>query len=89
MDPKDLGIGCEPKELKAYRSYEPIPHEPWRWRGKGFSAYVEATMTEGHRIEGEQPEGFYEVDQYKWKDVDAQRMGGLEAGRHARGEPYL
>ena len=82
MDPKDLGIGCEPKEFKAYRSYEPIPHEPWRWRGKGFSAYVEATMTEGHRIEGEQPEGFYEVDQYKWRDADAQRMGGLEADRH-------
>ena len=39
-------------------------------------------MTEGHRIGGDEPFGFYEIDQYKWRDATAQRMGGLEADRH-------
>ena len=39
-------------------------------------------MTEGHRIGGDEPFGFYEIDQYKWRDSTAQRMGGLEADRH-------
>ena len=82
MDPRDLGIGCEAKVKKAQRSYGYIPHDPSRWKGKGFSPYVEAVMTEGHRIEGPEPFGFYEVEQYKWRDADAQRMGGLEADRH-------
>ena len=82
MDPRDLGIGCEEPELKAARSYLPIPHEPERWRGKGFSPFVEQLMTEGHRIGGDEPFGFYEIDQYKWRDATAQRMGGLEADRH-------
>ena len=82
LDPKDRGEGCEDKLLKSQRSYGYIPHDPARWRGKGFSPYVEATMTEGHRIEGELPDGFYEVDQYRWRDRDAQRVGGLEADRH-------
>ena len=41
MDPRDLGIGSEPPELKARRSYEFIAHDPARWRGKGFSPFVE------------------------------------------------
>ena len=82
LDPKDRGEGCEDKLLKSQRSYGYIPHDPARWRGKGFSPYVESTMTEGHRIEGELPDGFYEVDQYRWRDRDAQRVGGLEADRH-------
>ena len=82
MDPRDLGVGCEEPELKAARSYLPIPHDPERWRGKGFSPFVEQLMTEGHRIGGDEPFGFYEIDQYKWRDATAQRMGGLEADRH-------
>ena len=82
MDPRDLGIGCEAPERKAERSYMPIPHDPGRWRGKGFSPFVEQLMTEGHRIGGDVPFGFYEIDQYKWRDATAQRMGGLEADRH-------
>ena len=31
MDPKDLGVGCEPSVEKAKRSYSFIPHDPARW----------------------------------------------------------
>ena len=82
MDPRDLGIGCEAPERKIERSYMPIYHDPERWRGKGFSPFVEQLMTEGHKIGGDEPFGFYEIDQYKWRDATAQRMGGLEADRH-------
>lgn len=82
MDPRDRGIGCEEPERKVERSYQPIPHDPARWLGKGFSPFVEQLMTEGHRIGGDEPFGFYEIDQYKWKDATAQRMGGIEADRH-------
>lgn len=82
MDPRDRGIGDERPELKAALSYTPIDHDPERWRGKGFPPFVEQLMTEGHRIGGDEPFGFYEIDQYKWRDATAQRMGGLEADRH-------
>ena len=82
MDPCDRGIGCEAPERKVERSYQPIPVDPKRWVGKGFSPFVEQLMSEGHRIGGEEPFGFYEIDQYKWRDADAQRIGGLEADRH-------
>ena len=82
LDPRDRGIGCEAPERKLERSYEPIPHDPSRWVGKGFSPFVEQLMTEGHRIGGVEPFGFYEIDQYKWRDATAQRMGGIEADRH-------
>ena len=82
MDPRDQGIGVEPSELKIQRSYEYIPHEPHRWRGRGFSPFVEQLMTEGHRIPGDEPTGFLEVSQYAWKSSEAQRIGGLEADRH-------
>ena len=81
MDSRDL-VESEDPVLKAQRSYSFIPHDPSRWRGKGLSSYVERVMTEGHRVEGVPASGFYEVDQYKWRDADAQRMGGLEADRH-------
>ena len=82
MDPRDRGLDGEAPELKAARSYLPIHHDPSRWRGKGFPPFVEQLMTEGHRIGGDEPFGFYEIDQYKWRDATAQRMGGLEADRH-------
>ena len=43
MDPRDRGIGCEAPERKTERSYQPIPHDPARWLGKGFS-FCCATM---------------------------------------------
>ena len=41
MDPRDRGIGCEAPERKTERSYQPIPHDPARWLGKGFSPFVD------------------------------------------------
>ena len=53
------------------------------WEGpEGLSPFVERLMTEGHRIGGDVPEGFCEVGQYEWKSLEAQRIGGMEAGRH-------
>ena len=60
MDPRDRGLDSEAPELKAARSYLPIHHDPSRWRGKGFPPFVEQLMTEGHRIGGDEPFGFYE-----------------------------
>jgi hypothetical protein len=87
MDPRDLGIGCEAPERKAKRSYI-YRSIMIRSDGEGRTSprvCGAQLMTEGHRIGGDEPFGFYEIDQYTWRDATAQRMGGLEArDRHVR-----
>ena len=82
LDPKDRGIGEEPKERKEVRSWMPYPLDVSKWRGSGVPASVERLMTEGAQIEqlAEGALGELLVLEGERKDEDAQhfrRGGGL------------
>ena len=80
MDPIDGGAPGEPPIRKAQRSWEAIPHDPERWRGKGLPPAVERTMTEGVRLNEADMIGFSEIphQQHRVGRVD------VEAGRRGR-----
>ena len=81
MDPIDGGAPGEPPIRKAQRSWEPIPHDPERWRGKGLPPAVERTMTEGVRLNEADMIGFSEIPQYNWPDYEAWCRACAEADR--------
>ena len=82
MDPVDAGR--EPKEhpdRKLERSWEPVPWDPDRWRGKGLKPEVERIMTEGVDVLGPDSPGFYEIPQYPFGSWEHEQKGGEEADR--------
>ena len=82
MDPLDSGAAPgEPSIRKAQRSWEPIPHDPEKWRHKGFPPEVERTMTEGVRLNEADMVGFSEIPQYNWPDYEAWCRACAEADR--------
>ena len=81
MDPLDRGGPGEPTLRKAQRSWEPIPHDPNQWRGKGLPSEVERTMTEGVRLNEADLMGFSEIPQYNWPDYEAWCRACTEADR--------
>ena len=81
MDPRDRGVGLEPKEAKELRSWLYYDWEPERWRGKGLPERVERLMTEGAVVESDAVDGGYEVRQYPWASAKGQVEAMLEADR--------
>ena len=66
MDEKDSrGWKVDPA-VKAKLTWEPMPHDPGRYRGKGLKPEIERMMTEGVRIDASSDLGAFEVAQYSW-----------------------
>ena len=83
MDPRDLGIGAEPKEAKRLRAWQELMCETEFWRGKGFPAEIEKVMTEGAPVDTVEGEGVagYEIPQYPYASAEARREASVETDR--------
>ena len=81
MDPKDLGIGEEPKARKEARAWLPYPWDPAKWVGRGVAKPVEELMTNGAQVEYLTDRGAYEVKQYPYPSGEALAECLLEADR--------
>ena len=81
MDPRDRGIGEEPKERKEIRSWTYYPHDPEMWSGKGLDPPVEDLMTRGALVEMLAERPATEVKQYPFPSVEAHAECLLEADR--------
>ena len=66
MDEKDSSGWKVDPAVKAKLTWEPMPHDPGRYRGKGFKPEIERMMTEGVRIDASSDLGAFEVAQYSW-----------------------
>ena len=81
MDPRDLGVGEEPKSRKEMRAWLPYPWDAATWQDESLPPEVRRLMTEGAKVETLTERGAYEVAQYPYPSGEALAECILEADR--------
>ena len=71
MDPRDLGIGVEPKHEKRRRAWREMMGEASFWEGKGFPEQIVRVMTQGADVTMVEDIGAVEVPQYPYASEEA------------------
>ena len=81
MDPRDQGIGKEPKQAIRERAWKHMNTEGGFWRDKGLPDRIEEYMTHGVGVTLLSDQGGYEVAQYPYASSEARAEAAMETDR--------